>query len=104
MKAGAALGACLDVTTALLKGCFTNPEDIEDIYGVTEESIAIRYGLETERLRLAQLANNERARIRLSLGSSCVACGGRLGGGTPLRTTAVLLHRLRSAATRSTAL
>ncbi|MER5853710.1 hypothetical protein ABT126_44225 [Streptomyces sp. NPDC002012] len=83
MKAAASIGACTDVTTALLNACFTNPEDIEDIYGVTEESIAIRHGLETERLRLSKMADKERARIRLSVDSSCLACGGPLAVWNP---------------------
>ncbi|HWU10539.1 MAG TPA: hypothetical protein VN520_29955 [Streptomyces sp.] len=83
VKAATGIGACTEVTAALLKGCFTDPQDIEDTYGVTEESIAIRHGLAYERLRLAGMADEERARIRLSVDASCTACSGPLSVRNP---------------------
>lgn len=81
VRAAVAQGAFTKVAAALIGYCFTDAELIEDVHGWGEEALAVRHGIERERLRLTTVANKEGYRIRSSVDVSCVVCGDALTRG-----------------------
>ncbi|WP_329448863.1 hypothetical protein OG906_37990 (plasmid) [Streptomyces sp. NBC_01426] len=84
MQAAVAQGAFEKVAEALISYCFTASELIDDVHRDGEEAMAVRHGIDRERLRLTKVASKEGARIRLSVELSCVACGAPLTRGAPV--------------------
>ncbi|MFI6020580.1 hypothetical protein ACIBCP_23435 [Streptomyces sp. NPDC051287] len=75
IRAAAANGAFEQVSKALLHMCFEDPDVIDEVFWNEADALAMRYGLERERLRLYEVARNEATRIRAKVGS-CTTCNG----------------------------
>ncbi len=73
IKAAAANGAVDQVSKAFLHMCFEDPDMIDEIYWNEADALAMKYGLERERLRLYEVARAEAMRIRTKA-AACPTC------------------------------
>ncbi|WP_411147419.1 hypothetical protein [Streptomyces sp. A30] len=75
IKAAVASGAFEQISKTLLHMCFEDPDMIDEVFWNEADALAMRYGLERERLRLYDVARKEALRIRAKIGS-CPTCKG----------------------------
>ncbi|MGW7197339.1 hypothetical protein [Streptomyces chryseus] len=75
IRAAVATGAFTEVSKALVEACFEDPDLIDDVYWDAEVAMAVRHGMDREKLRLTKVASAEAARLRKVADGSCAACG-----------------------------
>ncbi|MFJ5551198.1 hypothetical protein [Streptomyces sp. NPDC093225] len=82
VRAAVARATVARVLDRMLEACFGDLNLIDDMYWDADVAMAVRHGMDRERLRLEKVANTEISRIRKAAGN-CAACGRTLSRHSP---------------------
>ncbi|MFF3625443.1 hypothetical protein [Streptomyces sp. NPDC002467] len=75
VRAAVARAAVSETLDVMVEACFQDPNLIDDVYWDADVAMAVRHGMDRERLRLEKEAKAEAARLRKAAGDSCTTCG-----------------------------